>query len=241
MKAQSTIATVWQGGRTVLQDIRSEPPLTVRPTRAGVALVGSAAAPVGGDELFLGVDVGDGCSLFVEQVAATMVFPGPAGDQSHQDITISVGESAHLHWSGQPLISVVGSRHVQRVTINLAPTATLDYVEALTLGRSNERPGYLDTELRVVRSGVPLLHQRQIFGAEHDSGLTSAAIGAFDQVQHHLVVGPHAGPAKSVVSAMAMEMRTPVADDTELRVSISKRTQLRIRPGDASGSPSANL
>ena len=58
-------------------DARSEPPLAVRQTADRILLVGSAAAPVGGDEIEIDVVVGPGACAAIGSVAATSIFPGP--------------------------------------------------------------------------------------------------------------------------------------------------------------------
>lgn len=222
MKSTSLVRAAWQGGRTVIEDLRSEPPVTLRPTRTGIALVGSAAGPVGGDESSLTVEVGSGASLTVEAVAATMLFPGRDGGVSRQIITIRVGESGHLDWIAQPLLSVVGSNHVQRVKIELASTATLNFHDWIVLGRSEESGGYLEAQIRVERGGRPLLHQHQVFDPESPGFATTASTGGFRHFQQHLTVGPVATETKTVTSPDEVEMRVPLADDVELATALTR-------------------
>jgi len=223
MRSNSLVTAEYRNGRTVLSDLRSEPPVSLRPTRRGVAVVGSAAGPVGGDHAGLVIDVGAGASLRMEPIAATMLFPGRCGEQSRQDITIKVGESGHLQWCGQPMLSIIGSRHVQRVRIELAATATLDYFDWIVLGRSHESGGYLDTELRVVRGDSVVVQQHQVYDTSQAGWATSAGLGGFDEVTQHLRVGPMAGPTTVRSSGPKVEMSTPVMDDVELNVSLSRR------------------
>lgn len=227
MKSNSLVTAQHRNGRTILSDLRSDPPISLRPTRRGVAIVGSAAGPVGGDDVTLVIDVGVKASLCMEPIAATMLFPGRCGEQSTQDITIKVGESGHLQWCGQPMLSIVGSRHVQRVHIDLAATATLDYLDWIVMGRSRESGGHLDTELRVVRDGSVILHQRQVYDASDAGWATSAGLGGFDEVKQHLRVGPVAGPTDVVSSPLKLDLSTPVMDDVELKVSLSRRPSSR--------------
>ncbi len=126
-------------------------------------MLGSAAGPVGGDELSLMVRVGAGASLCVEAVAATMVFPSTSGDVSTQHFEIEVEEGAHLQWLGQPLLVIAGGSHVQRTIVSLAEGAELDFVDEVALGRTGELPGRPDAHLRVERRGVALVDQRQIY------------------------------------------------------------------------------
>ncbi len=223
MKSHSLVVARHRDGQTILSDLRSEPPISLRPTRRGVAVVGSAAGPVGGDDAALVIEVGAHASLCMEPIAATMLFPGRCGEGSRQNIRIQVGESGHLQWCGQPMLSVIGSRHVQRVQIDLAATATLDYLDWIVMGRSSEAGGRLDTELRVVREDSVILHQRQVYDAFEPGWATSAGLGRYDEVKQHLRVGPVARSTKVVSSPLQVEMVTPVLDDVELKVTLSRR------------------
>ena len=223
MRSSSIVHAAWRGGRTIIEELRSEPPVTLRPTRTGIALVGSAAGPVGGDESELVVDVGAGASLAIEAVAATMVFPGSAGLQSRQDINIRVGDAGHLDWIAQPLLSIVGSDHVQMVQIDLAPTATINFHEWIALGRTAEPGGYLQTELRVVRGGSAVFHQQQVFEPDAPEFATTAGIGGFSQFEQRLAVGPIAGDPKSLVSEDSVEMSVPLTPDVELKTFCRRR------------------
>ncbi len=78
MRAAARVEVARRDGRDVLVDVRSEPPLALRRVGDRVLLVGSAAAPVGGDELALDVVVGPGARLSLGSVAATMAWPSPA-------------------------------------------------------------------------------------------------------------------------------------------------------------------
>lgn len=226
MKSASLVVAEERNGRTILADLRSEPPLSLRPTRCGVAMVGSAAGPVGGDEVSLRVDVGSGASLHMEAIAATMVFPGRGGSASHQSISIRVEEGGHLRWCGQPLLSVVRSTHTQNVTIELAPTATLDWVDSVVLGRSGEPPGVLDTMFRVVRAGSVVLHQRQLYDPESPSWSTTAGLGGFHEVRQRVLIGPAAQPASVDSAPGHIEMTTPISHDISLNVGVSKHTSI---------------
>lgn len=227
MKSTARVAAEYRDGRTVLTNLRSDPPISLRPTKRGVAIVGSAAGPVGGDDVGLEIDVGVEASLRIEPVAASLLFPGLRGEQSTQDITIRVHSSGHLEWQGQPMVSIVGSRHVQRVHIELAASATLDFLDWIVMGRTREPGGHLDTELRVVRGGRVLLHQRQVYDPELAGSTTSAGLGGFDEVKQHLRVGPSAAAVPVDKNPTKFDLSAPLASDAHLHVSVSKRDTRR--------------
>src|SRR6185295_3870239 len=95
----------------VLVDVRSEPPLSVRSTGGRVLVAGSAAGPVGGDELALDVVVGPDACLSLGTVAATIAWPGSTGLPSCQTVRLDVGAGGHVRWEPEPLVAVAGCRH----------------------------------------------------------------------------------------------------------------------------------
>lgn len=183
-------------------------------------MLGSAAGPVGGDELTLTVRVGAGASLCVEAVAATMVFPSTSGDVSTQRLEIEVAAGGHLRWLGQPLLVIAGGSHVQSTIVRLAEGAELDFVDEVALGRTGELPGRLDAHLRVERSGVALVDQRQIYDPTDPAWLTTAGVGLFRHVRHRLTVGCVSEPVTTQVDASVATARFPLADDVDLSVTL---------------------
>jgi urease accessory protein len=238
MKASAVVVAEHRNGRTVIADLRSEPPIALRETAMGLAIVGSAAGPVGGDELEMSVRIGDHASLRIETVATTMVWPGPAGEVSHQDLHIAVGVGGHLTWIGQPLLVVHGGHHVQRVTIDLAADATLEFIDEIALGRSGEQPGRLESNLRVIRDGVPLIDQHQDHDPESAAWSTSAGAGGHRHVTHHLVVGAPARSTQTSIEEQRAAARFPLADDAELMITVaaSRCDALRRSDGRAANS-----
>lgn len=227
MRSTSHVEAVRSNGRTILADLRSEPPVALRPTSQGLAIVGSAAAPVGGDDLALTVEIGAGATLLIAGVAAAMVWPGVGSAPSSQTLAIRVAAGGNLRWIGQPLVPVRGCHHVQRTTIELATDATLDFSEQLELGRSNEPPGVLDTRLRIERDGAPLLDHHQVYDPNSAGWRTSAGLGGLRSVQHRLVVGPPAAPSTTAVTETRRGAQIPLADDVQLTIELRTRGQTR--------------
>ena len=231
MKASALVVAELRNGRTVLTDLRSEAPIALRetgPRETGpgtgatqhLSMVGSAAGPVGGDELTMPVRVGAGASLSIEAIAATMVFPAASGAVSRQQIDITVEAGGHLRWAGQPLLVIAGGHHEQSIRITLGDGATLDFLDEVALGRTGELPGRLDAHLRVVRNGSPLLDQRQIYDPASPAWLTTAGVGAFRHVRHRLSVGRVAEPLEATVGSSVAAARLPLADDVELAITL---------------------
>jgi urease accessory protein len=170
-------------------DVRSEPPLAIRSAGDRVLVVGSAAAPVGGDDLALDVVVGPGASLSLGTVAATMAWPGPTGGLSRQRVRATVAERGHLCWTPEPLVLVARCRHRSSTEIDVAAGATAWIADEIALGRAGQQPGALETSWRVTRAGRPLVHHAEQLGpgvpgwgsavtvAHHRHVLAAVAVG----------------------------------------------------------------
>lgn len=208
----------------------SAPPITFRRAADAVYLVGTAAGPLGDDDLALTVEVGAGGSLRVRSVAATVVY---AGAGSRQRLDISVGEGAALDWRPEPVIATAGCHHLSDVRIGLAAGARLDWTEELVLGRHGEHPGRIELRLRVDLDGRPLLRHQLAVGAPGWDG--PAVLGDRRAAGLRLVVDPAPprhpstagagwawldldGPARLLVShgRDLAEMRSRMADADRL-------------------------
>jgi len=216
VKAAARIEVARRDGRDVVVDARSEPPMAIRTAGDRVLVVGSAAAPVGGDALTLDVVVGTAARLSLGTVAATMAWPGPHDSWSSFAVTAAVGAGGHLCWTPEPTIAVAGCRHRSSMTVRLDPGATAWIVEEVSLGRTGEDPGHLELEWRVERAGAVLLHHAERLGPSGPGWGSAVGNG-----QHrHLVaavsvgvVAPGDGPPTSV-DASGAAARLQIADDT---------------------------
>lgn len=163
MKAHARLVAEYRDGRTVLRELKSMSPLTLFPKRtnghAVVHLVNSASSPLGGDELTLTVRVGAGARLRLSGVAATLALPGQGTDGSRSTVHIEVERDGVLEYLPEPTVLTSRARHTAELIAALDDDARLRTRETLVLGRVGERPGRLRTTQRVVRAGVPLLHQ----------------------------------------------------------------------------------
>jgi urease accessory protein len=181
VKAQATI--VAEGGRCTT--LRSTPPFALRETPDGLHLVGSAAGPVGGDEL--SVDVSVVGELIVRTVAAQLVFPGPHGTPS--SLTLRAVVHGSLHWLPCPTVLVAGCDHSTTTTIDLTEDSSLVWSEVVVLGRHAEPSGSLHQRLRVDRGGRPLVRTDVRLGPGHEVGVGGARV-----VGTALVVGRPVAP-----------------------------------------------
>lgn len=151
------------GGRSRVTTLRNDPPFTFRPTPdgphpGGVVWVGTAAGPVGGDDLRLQVGVGPRAELRLTSVAASLVLPGPRGDQSSTTIAVTVADGARLWWCPEPTIVAAGADHRADTVVRLGDGVELVWVEEVVLGRYGETAGRLRSRLRIEgRAGAPVL------------------------------------------------------------------------------------
>lgn len=175
------------GHRTRCTTLRSAPPISLRDTPDGLYLVASGAGPIGGDDLYLDLDVRSGASLVIRSAAASMVLPGPSGMASSLCVRARVGGS--LRWEPEPSILVAGCDHRTTTTVDLIADATLVWREVVVLGRHDEPTGSLLQRLRVDRDGAPFLRTELPVGprwpgAEGPAGTDGALV-----VTSLLVVG----------------------------------------------------
>ncbi|AUY48520.1 urease accessory protein UreD [Streptomyces sp. CB01881] len=184
-------------GTTVLPVLSGAGPLAPRRTRdddgaAHVVLVGSMAAPLGGDHLALDVELADGAALTLTSAAATISLPGPG--PARYDIDLTVGKGARLDWRPEPVVAASGSHLVLHTRITLAAGARLRYREEQILGRHHDwtrgaAPGRLTSRLTVRRAGRLLLDQQTDLGPGAPGWDGPAVLGGHRATGQRLTVG----------------------------------------------------
>ena len=207
--ARLAVARSSNAGRakTRITCLRADPPLALRPTfpsgseplkhwnmqgptTARVALVASAAGPIGGDHLRLRVEVSAGAALVLRSVAASLVLPGPHAQPSHSEVTISVGADATLVWLPGAVIAARGCDHYATTRVTLAPGARLLIREELVLGRYGEQAGSIRQRQRVCLGDHPLHDQELHVGPDAPGSDGPAITGGRRAVGSTLVVDP---------------------------------------------------
>jgi urease accessory protein len=124
-------------------------------------VVGTAASPVGDDQISLHVTVEEGASLNLRSVASTIAW---ASTGSSLSIEVEVRTGGSLDWHLQPLVASRWCDFSQRAAVSLAGGARLRWVEEVVLGRHNEEPGRLDLRLDVDVDRKPLLRHQLAVG-----------------------------------------------------------------------------
>jgi len=187
--ARARLVAERRDGRTRCSVLRSQPPLTMRPTAEALYLVGTAAGPLGGDDLRLHVTVSPGAELTVRSVAATTLLPGAHGGRSSARVDVAVGAGGSLRWQPRPVIVTAGADHVATTTIDLAGGARLWWREEVVLGRHREAPGSLLQRLRVNVAARPLLRNDLALGPRWPGSLGPAGTAGARAVGMILAVG----------------------------------------------------
>jgi urease accessory protein len=168
-------------GRSIVRELRSQPPLALLPQRGAAAarsnvatvhMVGSATSPLGGDDVALDVEVGPGADLVLTGVAATLALPGQAGRPSRLVVRLEVGDGAGLQFLPEPTVVTRRADHHGELQAELGAGSRLRCREVLVAGRTGEPSGRFRGLVRVRQGERPLLVQEQELG---DPGLQSSA------------------------------------------------------------------
>ncbi|GAA1554468.1 urease accessory protein UreD [Brevibacterium picturae] len=227
---------------TRVSGLRAQAPLVPRPTGASghepfidrdpnaarIALTSGAAGPLGGDHYRFDVTVGDGSSLLIREVSATLVLPGVHGHPSLLESHAHVGDAATLVWVPEPVIAAKGCRHTHTVDIDLAATARLFYREELVLGRHGEDPGDLSSALTIRRGGAALSIQRFDLGPNSPGFNSPAVAGSSLGVGSIVIVDPDGGLPNQTVVIDPQTAILPV-DDTCVQITAVGADALALR------------
>ncbi|MFF0490429.1 urease accessory protein UreD [Nocardia sp. NPDC004068] len=149
----------------LLPDIHAAGGLAARRTGPDtVHLIGTAATPLGGDEVFVTVVVEPGARLIVRSVAATLALPGRITRKSVAHWTFEIG--GELDFDPEPTVVAGGADHESRTRLTLADRARVRLRERVQIGRSGEESGCWTGEFTADIGDVPLLRHRLELGAD---------------------------------------------------------------------------
>ncbi|MCW2598818.1 MAG: urease accessory protein ureD [Frankiales bacterium] len=139
-------------GRTYLSSLRSQVPLSLRPTAAGLTVVASAFGPLGGDTTALELVLEAGARLQVGSAGAQVAQPGVADPVSRASVRLQVGEGADLEWRPKPLVVTAGAEHRLELQVTAAAGSRLLLAETAVLSGGRYRSHW-----RVDYGQLPLL------------------------------------------------------------------------------------
>ncbi|MBP2192336.1 urease accessory protein UreD [Nocardia goodfellowii] len=145
-----------------------------------VHLIGTAATPLGGDELDIRIVVGAGARLTVRSVAASIALPSVATPLSSAHWHFEIGPGAELDFDPEPTIVAGGARHHTRTTVRLAPDSRVRIRERVQIGRTGEDTGEWRGDFLADLADVPLLRHRLHLGSDAPTDDPLAAPRALD-------------------------------------------------------------
>jgi urease accessory protein len=195
LTAHATVGAERVGERTRCTTLRSAPPISLRTTPDALYLVGSAAGPIGGDDVRLDVDLAAGADLDIRTVAAGLTYPSAHRHRSRFDVRATVAAGATLRWLPEPTVLVAGCDHRTTATIRLAEGATLVWRDEVVLGRHDEPSGSLLQRLRIDVGGRPLLRTDLALGPAWPGADGPAGAGAARAAGTLVMVGAAAAGA----------------------------------------------
>ena len=161
-----TTAVIEAGG--VLGELTCAPPLTLRQVHSDVRgrcelrLVGTAAGPLAGDDLSVGLRLCPGARAHLAATGASLAqgrSRGSAGGAAALSIRADLAAGADLVADPGALVVCQGSRVDVRVELALDRGAAVRWRELIVLGRTGEPPGQATLRWDVTRLGHPVLRQ----------------------------------------------------------------------------------
>jgi urease accessory protein len=205
LTARAAVASrVDAAGRSRVTVLRSDGPLALRETPLGVYLIGTAAGPLGGDDLTLDIDVGAGACLVIRSAAGMLLLPGPHGGTSALRISARVGPGGRLDFAPQPTVAAAGCDHRAAAQIDLAAGATLRWREEIILGRHGEPPGRCLSRLDVTVAGVPAYRGELTVGSPQTDRSSAVLDGAGAVGSVLLIDAARPGAAAAVRDGLAV-------------------------------------
>jgi urease accessory protein len=207
-------------GGTRLTRLRGEPPLLLHRTHGGteqaavVHLVGGAGGPVGGDHLYLEIEVGPGAAVCLRTVAASVALPARSGVRSQLTVTATVAAGGLLHWLPEQTVAAAGCRHTTLATVDLEDGASLLWRDELVCGRADEYPGDATITTSVTYAGRPLLRQALRIGPDASGWSGPAVLGGAAATGSLLHVHPDTPPPPAAIlvpTAVRMPLSGPAS------------------------------
>jgi urease accessory protein len=163
-------------------------------TSATVALAAAQMLLLDGDAVRIEIEVGDECTLEIEDIGGTVAYPGA----SSWHIRARVGAGGRLIWRGLPFVVTAEGSARRSTEVVLGAGASLLLRETLVLGRHGEVGGGIDSSITVRDDDGPLLVERlSAAGARPGPGV----LGAHRVLDSVIAIGyrPPTGPGDLVL------------------------------------------
>lgn len=130
-----------------------------------VHMIGTAATPLGGDELRIEINVGAGARLSVFSVAASVALPSRDQRESFAEWVFHVEDGGQLTFDPEPMIVASDAIHHTSTSVVFASTSSLMFRERVQIGRTSERAGRWSSTMRTEIDGRPHLRHRVELGS----------------------------------------------------------------------------
>ena len=224
---ENTVTCKLVDGHSALTQIRCTAPLKILSPRSPkesktIVLSSFGGGLLGGDRVPIRLHVGGGATLTVLTQSGGKVYR-TTGDWSEQSLTAEVENDGLLCIALDPLCAFAGSKYRQIQRFDLAPTASLVWLDTITAGRLayGERWAMRDFSSRttIAQGGKPILCETL---ALNDSPLPIASplrMGKFDAYAVLAIVGPRV--AEMALRAIELVRATPVGQDQPLLAATS--------------------
>lgn len=118
-------------------------------------IVGSAACPVGDDDVTIDLHVGESVTATVRSVAATLVYAA-RGEGTRLTTRLHVARGASLTWRPEPVIVTARARHRASLVADVATGGILVADEVVIFGRTDEAAGPYESVTDLRRDGTPI-------------------------------------------------------------------------------------
>ncbi|MGW3087000.1 urease accessory protein UreD [Streptomyces sp. NPDC001108] len=148
-------------GRHIARELRpgaflAPRPLRPAPDRLRLALVGTRAGLLAGDDLRLRIRVGAGARLELTEPSGLVAYDHRGGTSSWR-ARVEIEEGGELLWDARPFVISEGARVERSMTVVLAAGARMLWRDTLVLGRSGERGGAVRATTHATYDGLELL------------------------------------------------------------------------------------
>ncbi|HYG66032.1 MAG TPA: urease accessory protein UreD [Anaeromyxobacteraceae bacterium] len=189
---------------------------------------------VAGDAIAIGLDVGAGATALLSTQASTKVYrsPGPHGPTASQRIDARVAAGGVLAILPHPVSPFEGARYAQSARLELAPGASVAWLDAVTAGRVARAERWAARAFRSrteVTVGGRVVATDALRLAPGDGAPVAERLAGFELVATAIVLGPaFAHGARALVAALGatpaargerlLAAASPLADGLVLRV-----------------------
>nr|AQT39100.1 UreD [Streptomyces sp.] len=161
--AEPTVLTVERDGtgRHLARDLTpgaflAPRPLLPDPDALHIALVGTRAGLLAGDDLALHIRVGPGARLRLVEPSGLVAYDHRGGTSTWR-ARIEIAAGGELHWDAKPFVISAGADVERHMEVAMAAGARMLWRETLVLGRTGERGGRLVARTHATYDGRELL------------------------------------------------------------------------------------